>query len=144
MRKYIDKLYGIFFFRTNRPMSNKLGVKLPWVKGIQICSDKGPCLFPRGNNSEMAKIHWQNLIIFFSRTTGSISIKLSTKHLRVKEIQIYSNEGPRPLPRRYNNEIANTHWRNVKIFFCWTIGSISTKLSIKLPRVKGALQIRTI
>ena len=36
-----------------------------------------------------------HIFIFFSRTTGSISTKLGTKHPWVKGIQIYFNEGSR-------------------------------------------------
>ena len=51
----------IFFSRTTGPLSTKLGTKYPWMKGIQVCSRKGPRLFPRGDNYEIAKIHWRNL-----------------------------------------------------------------------------------
>ena len=34
-----------FFSRTTGPISTKLGTKYPWVKGIQVCSNKGPALF---------------------------------------------------------------------------------------------------
>ena len=47
----------IFFSRTTEPISNKLGIKHPRVKGIQVCSNEGPCPFPRGDNYEKAKIH---------------------------------------------------------------------------------------
>ena len=43
--------------------------KHPWIKGIQVCSDEGPRPFPGRDNYEIAKIHWWNLKIFFSRTT---------------------------------------------------------------------------
>jgi hypothetical protein len=36
------KFSKVFFFRTSRPISIKLGTNYPWVKGIQVCSDKGP------------------------------------------------------------------------------------------------------
>ena len=65
----------------------------PWVKGIQVYSNEGPCPFPRGDNYEIAKIHWQNLKIFFSRTTGPILTKLGTKYSWVKWIQVCTNEG---------------------------------------------------
>ena len=39
----------------------KLGIKHSWVKGIHVCSSEGPCLFPRGDNYEISKIHWQTL-----------------------------------------------------------------------------------
>ena len=120
----------IFFSRTTGPISTKLGTKHPWVKGIQVCSNEGPLPFPRGdtcnyeevNGSAMlfikgdihkiAKIHWRNLKIFSSRTTGPISTKLGTKHPWVKGIQNYLNEGPRPFPRGNNYEIAKIHWQN--------------------------------
>ena len=55
-----------------------------WMKGIQICSNEGPCHFPRG----------ENLKTFFSRTTGPISTKRGTKHPWVKGNQVYSNKEP--------------------------------------------------
>ena len=64
----------------------------PWVKGIQVCSIEGPHPFPRGDNYEIAKIHWQNLKIFFSRTTEPISTNLCAKHSWMKGIQVSSNE----------------------------------------------------
>ena len=39
-----------------------------------------------------------------------LSTKLGTKHPWVKGIQVCSNEGPRPIPRRDNYEIAKIHW----------------------------------
>ena len=47
-----------------------------------------------------------HIFIIFSRTTGSISTKLGTKHPWVKGIQVCSNEGPHPFPREDNYEIA--------------------------------------
>ena len=46
--------------RTTGPISTKLGIKHPWVKGIQVCSNDGPRPLPRGDNYEISKIHWQN------------------------------------------------------------------------------------
>ena len=48
------------------------------------------------------------LFIFFSRTTGLISTKLSTKHPWAKGIQVCSNEGP-PFPKGDNYKIAKIH-----------------------------------
>ena len=84
----------LFFSRRTGPISTKLGTKHPWMKGIQVCSNERPCPFLKGNNYEIAKIHWRNLKIFFSRTTKPISTKLGTKHPWVKGIQVCSNEGP--------------------------------------------------
>ena len=49
------------FSRTTGPILTKLGTKYRWMKGIQVCSKKGPRLLPRGDNYEIAKIHWRNL-----------------------------------------------------------------------------------
>ena len=43
---------------------------------------------------KIAKIHWRNLKIFFSRITGPISTKFGTKHPWVNGIQVCSNEEP--------------------------------------------------
>ena len=43
----------IIFSRTTGPVSTKLGTNLFWVKGIQICSNEGPLLLPRGYNCEI-------------------------------------------------------------------------------------------
>ena len=102
-----------FFSRTTRPISTKLGTKHHWMKGIQFCSNERPLPFPRGDNYEIVKIHWRNLKIVFSRTTGPISTKLGTMHPWVKEIQVCSNEEPRPFPRGVNKEIAKIHWRSL-------------------------------
>ena len=52
------------------------------------------------------------LKIFISRTFGSMSIKLCTKYLQVKGIQIGSikGEGPRLFPRGDDNEIVKMHF----------------------------------
>ena len=60
---------------------------------------KGPALFQGEIITQIVKIHWWNLKIFFSRTTVLILTKLGTKHPWVKGIQVCSNEGPRPFPR---------------------------------------------
>ena len=82
----------IFFLRTTGPISIKLGTKHPWVQGIKVCSNEGPCPFPRGDNYEIVKIHWRNLKIVFSRTTGPISTRIGTMHTWVKSIPVCSNE----------------------------------------------------
>ena len=75
----------IFFSRTTVPISTKLNTKHPWVMVIQVCSNEGPRIFPRGNNYEIAKYIDEILKkIFYSRITGPISITLGTKHPWVK------------------------------------------------------------
>jgi hypothetical protein len=61
-------LKKLFFSRTSRPISIKLGRNRPWVKGILNCSNKGPGPLQRGDNDKNAKMGWNHLEIF-SRTT---------------------------------------------------------------------------
>ena len=58
-------LKKIFFSRTSWPISTKLGTMHPLVKVIQVCSNEGPYLFPRGDNYVFANIHWRNLKSLF-------------------------------------------------------------------------------
>ena len=51
-----------------------------------------------------------HIFIFFSRTTGSISTTLRTKHSCAKKIRRVA-----PFIRGDNKEIAKIHWRNLKI-----------------------------
>ena len=76
--KIIDKPLKIFFPRNTGLISTELYTKHLYVKGIQVSSNEGPHLFPKGDNNEASKIDWHFKI--FSRTTGSISTKLVTKH----------------------------------------------------------------
>ena len=46
--------------KTTGPISTKLDTNHSWVNGIQVCSNEGPHLFTRGDNYEIAKIHWRN------------------------------------------------------------------------------------
>ena len=77
--------------------------------GIQICSNEGPCTFPRADNYQIAKIHERTLKIFSLRTTGPISTKLGTKHPWDMEIHVSSIEELCPFPRVDNNEIVKIH-----------------------------------
>ena len=119
------------------PQPTKLGTKHFWMKGIQVCSDEGSCPFPRADNYGIAKIHWYNLKILFSRTSGPISTKLGTKHPWVKGIYVGANEGPCPFPRADYYKIAKMQWRILKIFFSLTTGRMSTKLGKKHPWANG-------
>jgi hypothetical protein len=61
-------LKKIFFSRTSRPISIKLGTNHPWVKGIVNYSNKGPGPLQRRDNHKNAKMGWVHLKII-SRTT---------------------------------------------------------------------------
>jgi hypothetical protein len=60
----LKKIFSI----TSKPISIKLGINYPWVKGIVNCSKKGPGPLQRGDNHKNVKMGWGHLNIFF-RTT---------------------------------------------------------------------------
>jgi hypothetical protein len=60
------KFLNIFFSRTSRPNSIKLGTHYPWVKGIQVCSNKGPGPLLRGDNHKNVKKAWRYLVMYLS------------------------------------------------------------------------------
>ena len=68
------------FSRTSCPNSIKLSTHYPWMKEIQVCSNKRPGPFLRGDNYKNVKLGWGYLKIFFSRTTGPILTRLSINH----------------------------------------------------------------
>ena len=85
--------FTIFLSRTTRPISTKLGIKRPRVKYFKVCSNEGPVLF-QGNIKTKQRKYINNILkIFFFRNTVVISVKLGTKHSRVKRIQVCSNKG---------------------------------------------------
>ena len=51
------KFLKIFFSRTSRPISIKLGTNHPRVKGILNSSNKGPDPLQRGDNHKNVKMH---------------------------------------------------------------------------------------
>jgi hypothetical protein len=53
---------------------------------MQVCSNEERCPSLRGDNSERVKIHKRYLKIFFSRTSGPLSIKLGTNYPWAKRI----------------------------------------------------------
>ena len=85
------------------------------MKGIPFSTTEGPCPFPRGDNYEKVKIHWRNLKIFFSRTTGPISTKLGIEvSLGEQDFSLFQWRVAL-FYRGDNYEIAKLHWRNLKI-----------------------------
>jgi hypothetical protein len=75
------------------------------VKVIQVCSNKGPCPFQRGDNHKNVKMGWLHLKIFFSRTIT----RLGTNYPWVKRIQICFKKGKIPSPRGDNSERVKIH-----------------------------------
>ena len=73
--------------RTTEPISTKLGIKHPWVKGIKVWSNDRPRPFFKGR---VAKIHWKKP-----------SFPEPLDHLWTEGIiQNCSNEWPRPFKWR--------------------------------------------
>ena len=82
-------------------------------------------------------MHWRNLKIFSSRTTGSIS----TWHNASSgegDSSLFKWRAP-PFSKGHNSEIAKIHWQNLKIFLSRTTWPIATKLGTMHPCVKGVL-----
>jgi hypothetical protein len=50
------------FFRTSGPNSIKLGTNYPWVKGIEVSSNKGPSPLQRGGNRKNGMGLFKNLL----------------------------------------------------------------------------------
>jgi hypothetical protein len=107
------------------------------MKGIQVCSNKGPGPLQRGDNHKNVKLGWGHLKIFFSRTTGPILTRLGTNHPWVKGVQICSKEGDPPMPRGDNSERVKMHGKFLKIFFSRITEPILTRLGTNYPWVKG-------
>ena len=105
--RYGVKLYQIFS-RTTGPIPNKLGTEHSLVKGIQHCSNNGPCVFPITNSENTLT----NFEIFLSRTSGPISFKFGKEHPWVKGIQVCSNKGPCLFLRGDNNKRGKIYWQN--------------------------------
>jgi hypothetical protein len=71
--------FKIFFSRTSQPNSIKLGTNCPWVREMQVCSNKGPGPLQMRDNHKIAKMEWF-FLIFFSRTIRPLLTRLSTNH----------------------------------------------------------------
>jgi hypothetical protein len=85
------------------------------VEGIQVSSNEGQCPSPRGDNSKRVKIY-KNYFKIFSRTTGPISTRFGTNHPWGEGIQVSSNKGRSPSPRRNNSKSVKLYKKYIKIF----------------------------
>jgi hypothetical protein len=77
---YIGKTSFKIFSRTSRAILIKLETNHPWVKGIQVCSNKGPGPSQREDtcNHKNAKMGWGHLKVF-SRTMGTEKVQIYLK-----------------------------------------------------------------
>jgi hypothetical protein len=67
------------------------------VKGIQVCSNKGPGPLSRGDNHKNVKMGWGHLKIFFSRTTWPILTRLGTNNPWGRGFKFVQRNGIAPL-----------------------------------------------
>jgi hypothetical protein len=74
------------------------------VNGIQVCFNKGPGPFQRGDNHKNVKMGWDHLKIFFSRITRPILIRIGTNHPWRTGIQVCTKEGDCPSPMGDNSK----------------------------------------
>jgi hypothetical protein len=98
------KFLRIFFSRISWPKSIKLGTNYPWMKGIYVCSNKGPGSLQKGENHKNVEMGWGHLKILFSRITEPILTRLSKNHPWRERIQLCLKEGDSPSLRGDNSE----------------------------------------
>ena len=79
----------IFFSRTTRTISSKLGWMHPCIKAIQECPNEEPLPFPRGDDSEIAKKKFTILIHLLKNQWTNLT-KPCSRHpwVKVKGIQV--------------------------------------------------------
>ena len=124
--------------RPTGPLSTKLGTKLHWVKGIQVCSKERPCPLLSLYNSGAANI--QNTLTSLRnlpRTTWLIPTKLGTNHLWGWGWDSGLSKW-RTTPFSKERIISKIHLQPLKTF-SKTTESISTKLGTN----KASLCVRT-
>ena len=123
----------IFFSRISWPNSIKLGTNYPWVKGIQVYSNKGPGPFQRGDNSERVKN-----IEFFKKSSPEplgiiqsnlVQIILGWRGFKIVQIK----KRPGPLQRGDNHKNVKIAWGHLKIFLSRTTGPILNWLGTDHP-----------
>jgi hypothetical protein len=97
----------VFLSRTCTPNSITLNTNYPWVKEIQVSSNKEPGPLQRGDNHK--NVNMGGHLKIFSRTTGPILTRLGLNHPWGKEIQICSNEWDCPSRRGGNTKRIKIH-----------------------------------
>jgi hypothetical protein len=85
------------------------------VKGIQVCSNKGPGPLQRRDNHKNVNMGWDHLKIFFSRTIWPILTRLGTNHPWRKRIQVSLKEEDSSSPSGDNSERVKIHRKFLKI-----------------------------
>jgi ribosomal protein L24E len=58
------------------------------VKGIQVCSNKGPCPLQRGDNPKNVKMEWGHLKILFLKTMNPKKLNFTRKLSDMEKRQV--------------------------------------------------------
>ena len=101
----------IFCSRTAGPILTKLDTMSSWMTRIQFCSNEMLNPFPRGDNYEIAKIHWRDLKIFFSRTADQFQPNLAQNIFGRREFKFVQMKKHSKLVK-VNNFSLNQHYDN--------------------------------
>ena len=103
--------------------SAKLGTKHPCVKGIQVCSNKGPRPFPRGDKYYIAKLHWRNKKnLLFQNYWANFNQTWHKASLGDGNSSLFKWRAMFCFKEDISNKIAKIHLPSLKIFFFKTLG----------------------
>jgi hypothetical protein len=86
------------------------------VKGIQVCSIKGPGPLQRGDNHNDIKMGWGHLKIFFFRTMKPEKLNFTWKLPDLEWRQVGQNDGPWGSDGANGNEMHIWYWKNISIW----------------------------
>ena len=107
---------------TNGPISTQRGTKRSWMNGIQVCTNKESCLFPKGDNRE--KKNWRKF-----NFEGHVQRNLAHTILGWGD----SKERPNPFSGKYHsifNQPACMMYMNI-MFSCFHQREITFTLKIQ-------------
>ena len=102
------------------PISTKFCTTHPWWMKSRFVQMNGHALFLGGWRG--IKIHWRNLKIFISRTTGPNSTKLGKTSLNEEYTRLFKLKGHAFFAKVVNKKYAKIHLRNLKFSSSWTTG----------------------
>ena len=109
------RLYLNYFSINTGPILTKVDTKHFWGKGNSKLIKWRAAFFSKGDNGEIANIHWKHLKLLFFKGTEKSSNKVGTKHPCVKRI-VCSNSGPDPFPKENNSDIKKITLTTWKIY----------------------------
>jgi hypothetical protein len=89
------KFLKVFFSKTSGSKLIKLGTYYPWVKEIQVWTNKGPGPLQRVDNHKNVKIGWDHLKILKLRTVKPEKLNFTWKLSDMEQRQVDYIMGPR-------------------------------------------------